>query len=533
MTSNELPLYLLLTYLLLFLTDLKITLVINWAFSFIINYLYLFKLLLSETSFLKMRQRRNRRKPPGGQQKNKTKAAPTSRQRGRNVKQDKSSHKLLFWTREGGRLKKLERPAEVLDDDIIMMDVQHVQSILSRREQVANQRLPDENTCSHHPVPDNNTSNQHPVPDNNRISLLNLPNELLVHIILFLDVDSVASLGQVNQRLHDFVETNYYIHLMIPCNQTLMDKLVQSQRKILRLTSNCMLKNLQDPLTGEFQVNKLNLTALKVLQLYGNNYNMYADHMYRYTLTELYVTCLEYILSTVNPTSFTSLGFILDHTLNRWNCRINPLLAKLTSLNTLTIHGKSTGLVNSSLIWDHNPSINSILSVSCAKHVMFKNFLQYESTPMIINNPHIVSLEVDFGKTGSLRLKNMDSLVRLHVAEMYFNCNCLRHYSKGKLFTDLVKEAPNLRYYNEIDLKIIEEKSGLKDIRWYDCPLVRDIQLFHDLSEELLLRKDTERRYISYLKDIERNDCPFVQVIQDERDDKEKREDKRIKGYDY
>ncbi len=422
----------------------------------------------------------------------------------------------------------MERPAEVLDDDIIMMDVQHVQSILAEREQVANQRFPDENICNHHAVPDNNTSNHHPVPDYKGISLLNLPNELLEHIILFLDVDSVASLGQVNQRLHDFVETNYYIHLMIPCNQTLMDKLVQSQRKILRLTSNCMLKNLQDPLTGDFQVNKLNLTALKVLQLYGNNYNLDAEHMIGYTLSELYLTCLEHILSTVNPISFTSLGFILDRTLNRWNNRINPLLAKLTSLNTLTLYGKSTGLVSGTLISDHNLCINSILSVSYAKHVMIKNFLQSEGTPMIINNPHIVSLEVDFGKTGSLRLKNMDNLVRLHVSEMYFTCNCLRHYSKGKLFTDLVKEAPNLRYYNEIDLKIIEERSGLKDIRWHDCPLVQNIQLFHDLSKELLLRKDTDRRDITYIEDIERNIYPsYFKDIQEEK------EDKRIKGYDY
>ncbi len=394
-------------------------------------------------------RRRRQQQPSGGQQKNKTNTAPQPRQRRNKVKKEKDSYKILFWIRDGGRLVKLERPAEIFNDDI----------------------------------------NTNFVPENERISLLNLPNELLEYIILFLDVDSVATLGQVNQKLHDFVETNYYVHLMIPCEQALMDKLVKSKRKILRLTSNCVLRNLHDLLTGEFQVTELNMTALKVLQLYGNNYSIYS----RAILTNLYFSCLEYILSTVNPISFTSLGFILDSNVEIWTRRIKPLLSKLTSLETLTFYGHSTGVPRpGSIIWDNNTNINSLLSASYAKNVVIKRFIHQEGKPMVINNPNIVSLEVDFGKTGSLRLKNMNSLVKLKVAEMYFTCNCLRHYSDGELYTDLVKEAPSLRYYNEIDLKIIEEKSeeksGLENICWFDCPLVQDIQLFHDFSKALSLR---------------------------------------------
>ena len=427
-------------------------------------------------------RRQRQQQPPGGQQKSKTNTAPQPRQRRSKVKKEKDSYKILFWIRDGGRLVKLERPAEVINDDIIMMDIQHVQSVFSKYDLVDNQRFPDENGC-----------NTNFVPENERISLLNLPNELLENIILFLDVDSVARLGQVNQKLHDFVETNYYVHLMIPCEQALMDKLVKSKRKILRLTSNCTLRNLHDPLTGEFQVTELNMTALKVLQLYGNNYSWYNSGSIP-SLTKLYSSCLEYILSTVNPISFTSLGFILDHNVEIWTSRIKPLLSKLTSLETLTLYGHSRGVPHPGhVLGDNNTIINSLLSASYAKNVVIKRFMQREGKPMVINNPHIVSLEVDFGKTGSLRLKNMNSLVKLKVAEMYFTCNCLRHYSDGELYTDLVKEAPSLRYYNEIDLKIIEEKyeekSGLENICWFDCPLVQDIQLFHDFSKELGLRQ--------------------------------------------
>ena len=56
-------------------------------------------------------------------------------QRRKKRNQTKSLCKVLYWIKDskGGRLKKLDRPAEILGEEIIMFDIVHAQSVISER----------------------------------------------------------------------------------------------------------------------------------------------------------------------------------------------------------------------------------------------------------------------------------------------------------------------------------------------------------------------------------------------------------------
>ena len=61
-----------------------------------------------------------------------------------------------------------------------------------------------------------------------------------------------------------------------------------------------------------------------------------------------------------------------------------------------------------------------------------------------------------------------------------------------------------IRYYNDLDLRRIEEMSGSNPgdedgpprCRWFNCKIVQDIQLFCDLSKEISDRKHYENKEI-------------------------------------
>jgi hypothetical protein len=153
---------------------------------------------------------------------------------------------LVFWVREGKRMKRLEEPALLSDSEILMLDAGKVQQKLLHDAAISQ------------PIP--NTGGQ--TAWTPALSgLASLPHEILSIIVESLSVGDVENLSQVCRQLKAFVENSYVLHVMLPCSEAVLRHC--RQRKVLRITSCCCLRTLKNPVTKVFQFEGLNVRDLK------------------------------------------------------------------------------------------------------------------------------------------------------------------------------------------------------------------------------------------------------------------------------
>ena len=153
---------------------------------------------------------------------------------------------LVFWVREGKRMKRLEEPALLSDSEILMLDAGKVQQKLLHDAAISQ------------PIP---TTGGQPAWTPALSGLASLPYEILSIIVESLSVGDVENLSQVCRQLKAFVENSYVLHVMLPCSEAVLRHC--RQRKVLRITSCCCLSMLKNPVTKVFQFEGLNVRDLK------------------------------------------------------------------------------------------------------------------------------------------------------------------------------------------------------------------------------------------------------------------------------
>jgi hypothetical protein len=153
---------------------------------------------------------------------------------------------LVFWVREGKRMKRLEEPALLSDSEVLMLDAGKVQQKLLHDAAISQ------------PIP---TTGGQPAWTPALSGLASLPHEILSIIVESLSVGDVENLSQVCRQLKAFVENSYVLHVMLPCSEAVLRHC--RQRKVLRITSCCCLSMLKNPVTKVFQFEGLNVCDLK------------------------------------------------------------------------------------------------------------------------------------------------------------------------------------------------------------------------------------------------------------------------------
>jgi len=396
------------------------------------------------------------------------------------LKKRKRKHcQVVKWIRDDGRLIKLDREAELLDNDILMFDFVTVQTNLQKR------------ACIEQPIPtiiyndrkdkmSIDTSTEDSVP-----SLLKLPCELVGHIIRYLDVQSVENLSKCCTSLQSMIESSYLIHMMLP-NRKLETLATSNKLSVLKLTVSVCLKVLQDPVTRDLPFKNLNLHKLKELKLCGTNF------MSKDQLSDDYIDCLEFLLNSANPHTLTSLEFVVDST-TRIPDRIVPALKKLKSLKSLILHGDLLKAYKKSDV----PILTTIIHASYATHVHVQSHLNKR---LNFSSPWIEKLTVAIGKLNTIRLVGMKNLIEFNLYDNYVYCTCLACYEGGDFKNILAKNAPNIRFYNKLDLKQLSEMNS--NGTWLQVINNSDPQQICNLSKEVILRFEVGDSLVAQDKNI-------------------------------
>ena len=173
--------------------------------------------------------------------------------------------------------------------------------------------------------------------------------------------------------------------------------------------------------------------------------NVLFDYSLHITNSISFFSCLEKILSSVNPTSLQRIELVTD-TSDNMAKRVAPYLKTFSRLETLALQGKSALLARSH-VPGNEQVITCLIEASHARTIELNKFESMEASKEVrIDAPWLTCVQLDLGKTPRLRLGRMTCLTQMIVSENVFHCNCLVHYSDGLVFKDLIAGAPNLRY---------------------------------------------------------------------------------------
>lgn len=394
-------------------------------------------------------------------------------------KRKRKNCQVIQWIRDDGRLIKLDRVAEILDDDILMFDFVSVQTNLQKRACIE-QSIPKLAHYDHEDKRLLHNRNEDCVPN-----LHMLPCELVSNIITYLDVESVENLSKCCTSLQNLIQSRYLLHMMLP-NKEVQAVATSAKLSVLKLTTSVCIKVLQDPVTREFPFKYLNLHNLKELKLCGTNFNS-KDH-----LSDEYIHCLEYLLNTANPDSLTSLEFITDST-TRIPDRIIPALKKLKALRSLILHGN---LLRSQMK-SNEQILSSIIHASYATHVHVQS---HSNQTIHFSSPWIEKLTIAIGKSNKISLMGMKNLIEFNLYDNYVFCTCLVCFQQGAFKNILAKNAPSLRLYNKLDLVKLSEMNS--DAPWLQVVNNSDPQDICNLSKEVIWRFDVGDSLVAKNKNV-------------------------------
>ena len=192
----------------------------------------------------------------------------------------------INWDRSsGGRLLRLDNPAQFVDSDILVYNIDNV-NLFAVAEHSSDQRIPPL-------VPFTSTGTEQ-VFNFEKLERHNC----LEPILNFLGISDIEALSKVSSFLSSFIANNYILRVSLPLPSEMCRKL--ANRKVLALTSCCNLNWLPEIHTMK-PFNQLNLTNLRELKLIGKNIDVHASI---YILSPTYHMSLQHVikaLANVNP----------------------------------------------------------------------------------------------------------------------------------------------------------------------------------------------------------------------------------------
>ena len=224
------------------------------------------------------------------------------------------------WDRSsGGRLLRLDNPAQFVDSDILVYNIDNV-NLFAVAEHSSDQRIPPL-------VPFTSTESDQVF----NFEKLERHNSL-EPILNFLGISDIEALSKVSSFLSSFIANNYILRVSLPLPSEMCRKL--ANRKVLALTSCCNLNWLPEIHSLE-PFNQLNLTNLRELKLIGKNIDVYAS---TYILSPTYHMSLQHLIKALaNANSLKKLEILTDST--KFSVDTAKMMVKLHNLEELVLHG--------------------------------------------------------------------------------------------------------------------------------------------------------------------------------------------------
>ena len=224
----------------------------------------------------------------------------------------------INWDRSsGGRLLRLDNPAQFVDSDILVYNIDNV-NLFAVAEHSSDQRIPPL-------VPFTSTGTEQ-VFNFEKLERHNC----LEPILNFLGISDIEALSKVSAFLSSFIANNYILRVSLPLPSEMCRKL--ANRKVLALTSCCNLNWLPEIHTMK-PFNQLNLTNLRELKLIGKN----IDDVYL-CLSPTYHMSLQHLIKALaNANSLKKLEILTDST--KFSVDTAKMMVKLHNLEELVLHG--------------------------------------------------------------------------------------------------------------------------------------------------------------------------------------------------
>jgi len=360
--------------------------------------------------------------------------------------------KLVNWQRQGGRLARLDGPAEIIDSEVMVYNILKVQEQVLKSNTIQQPCIIDNGgTDRSEDVRGIKRTLDVDIKSAERSTeglFSKLPPEILEIIFTHLSVKDMEALVSVNIRLKNHIESRYILHLMLPCSSELME--IATRKKVLKLTSTRCLFILKHPITGELPFKHLNLRYLKELKLGGYNFNRGLN------LSGLYLSALKTILTSVDSKNLQKLEISCDNS-DRLDFFIG-IVPKLLNLKEITLRGMNLESSSKHLNPDFRV-VESVLRSTNVEKVSLERFAidGTHSSTLSLASRSVQELNLDLGKLFDFQHQlevDLPYLTRVTKSGRY----CLFHALKNQLKFKLAFGAPKLQFFNDLDLNNLPGK---------------------------------------------------------------------------
>jgi len=365
----------------------------------------------------------------------------------------KSEVHSFSWLRENGRLNRLEHPAQVDEDGVVVFNVTKVHA-MAFKQFVIDQDVPPKEGPKRKMIRLSDADR-----DDNSMKLHTLPDLALFRVIDFLDLSDIGRLCQVNTSLVDFFNKDFVKVVVMPARPSALEAV--GGRYVLRLTSCCNIRMLKNIENQEFQFDRLNLHMIKELKLIGNNHEFRGT---KYRLTNLYKSGLKSILNRVGKNGLLKLELLTDGTDEL--LEILEIVKKFPNLKELTLHG--IGYFNQSASYFNQPKkvqkiIDQVLTSKSIKKLTLQTFTTLNKY-IKIKSESLEELRIEFGKNFDLSVLDLPNLRKFYNDNPYDSVYSQMGTNIGKFKNIIANGCPKLEWFNEDNLKDLPE--GIQD--WTD-----------------------------------------------------------------
>ena len=287
----------------------------------------------------------------------------------------------INWDRSsGGRLLRLDNPAQFVDSDILVYNIDNV-NLFAVAQHSSDQRIPPL-------VPFTSTESDQVF----NFEKLERHNSL-EPILNFLGISDIEALSKVSSFLSCFIANNYILRVSLPLPSEMCRKL--ANRKVLALTSCCNLNWLPEIHSME-PFNQLNLTNLRELKLIGKN----IDDVYL-CLSPTYHMSLQHLIKALtNANSLKKLEILTDST--KFSVDTAKMMVKLHNLEELVLHN---------IGHFHNSASESYRVDVEIANLIIKNSLLNKRISVL----HLVKFELE--KHADKLVIHSDNLKQLHILQ--------------------------------------------------------------------------------------------------------------------
>lgn len=361
----------------------------------------------------------------------------------------------ILWERKKGkgRLLRLNRPAQFEDREMIIYEIDDVNSGALAKYFV-DQDIPS-------PLPIND-----PVTEYNdfSFSLLSSHN-CLDRIFNYLSIRDIFFLQKVSRFFYYHINKKYFRHISLPLSDEIVAKL--EDRSVLSLSSCCNLVWIPDiEVFMPFkQLNLSNLRELKIIgknAIHNTNYQNSSFEGSSFRLHSTYHSCLHFLLShqSKKPT-LQKLEILTDDTDDSFKT-IN-YIKKCSNLKELVLHG--IGHFNNCAIYTMDPNIANMI---VEESLMNKRIRVLKLVKFVIPDNHnaVDKLNVSSDYLEELAITDSKTILigQIRLPALVSFTTDVSTYLSDSYITKELKESvfqscPKLRYWNNRDLEALAKES--------------------------------------------------------------------------